>query len=163
MQQPSQATPAGGGLSFADLSPNPTTTAAASDPKTLLKSVADGAGWSIREDGELWHVTVAIGPMRKQVVSVNFAAKDDEGHTMLSYTSICGQASPNNAMVLLKYNMQMVHGAFAVQSTAAGDMVVVQANQLADTADPLEISRTISAVAWQADKVEEKLTGGDEY
>jgi hypothetical protein len=149
-------------MSFDDLSPT-AAAAAPSDPKSLLKSVADGAGWVIREDGDLWHVTVAIGAMRKQVVTVNFAAKDDEGHNMLSYTSICGQASPKNAMVLLKYNMQMVHGAFAVQSTDAGDMVVVQANQLADTADPLEISRTISAVAWQADKVEEKLTGGDEY
>jgi hypothetical protein len=64
-------------------------------------------------------------------------------------------------MVLLKFNQQMVHGAFAVQATSSGDMVVVQANQLADTADALEVTRTLTAVAWQADKAEEKLTGGD--
>jgi len=40
-------------------------------------------------------------------------------------------------------------------------MVIVQANQLSDTADALEITRTITALAWQADKVEEKLTGKD--
>jgi hypothetical protein len=66
-------------------------------------------------------------------------------------------------MALLRYNAKMVHGAFAVQSTGAGEMIVVQANQLADTADPLEITRVITAVAWQADKVEQKLGGGDQY
>jgi hypothetical protein len=35
---------------------------------------------------------------------------------------------------------------------------------MAATADPLAISRVLSAVAWQADKVEEKLLGGaDQY
>jgi hypothetical protein len=42
-------------------------------------------------------------------------------------------------------------------------MIVVQANQLADTADALEVTRTVSAVAWQADKAEEKLTGTDTH
>jgi hypothetical protein len=55
----------------------------------------------------------------------------------------------------------MVHGAFAVHNTPHGDMVVVQANQLADTASALDVTRLITAVAWQADKAEEKLTGGD--
>ena len=41
-------------------------------------------------------------------------------------------------------------------------MIVVEANQLADTADPLEITRTIAAIAWQADRVEEKLLLTDE-
>ena len=43
------------------------------------------------------------------------------------------------------------------------EMLVMQANQLAATADPLEITRTITAVAWQADKVEQKLGTGDQY
>jgi len=37
-----------------------------------------------------------------------------------------------------------------------------QSNHMAETLDPLEISRTLSAVAWQADQVEQKLVGGDE-
>ena len=32
-----------------------------------------------------------------------------------------------------------------------------------DTMDLMEVTRIMTAVAWQADKVEEKLTGGDEY
>jgi hypothetical protein len=42
-------------------------------------------------------------------------------------------------------------------------VVVVQANQLADTADVLEVTRLITAVAWQADRAEEKLTGSDNH
>jgi hypothetical protein len=41
----------------------------------------------------------------------------------------------------------------------AGEMIVIRANQLPDTADPLEITRVITAIAWQADKVEGKLLG----
>jgi hypothetical protein len=66
-------------------------------------------------------------------------------------------------MTLLRYNAQMLHGAFAVQKSDAGELIVVQANQLADTADPLEVTRVITAIAWQADKVEEKLGGSDAY
>jgi hypothetical protein len=40
-------------------------------------------------------------------------------------------------------------------------MVVVCTSQLAATT-PLDVSRTITAIAWQADKVEEKASGGDE-
>jgi hypothetical protein len=66
-------------------------------------------------------------------------------------------------MTLLRYNTQMVHGAFAVSSSDSGEMIVVQANQLADTADPLEVTRVITAIAWQADRVEEKIGGGDQH
>jgi hypothetical protein len=48
-----------------------------------------------------------------------------------------------------------------VQSTASGDVVVVCASQLAATSTALDVSRTITAIAWQADKVEEKLGEGD--
>ena len=81
---------------------------------------------------------------------------------MVNYWSICGPASPKNAMTLLKYNTQMLHGAFAARNVGTAEMVVLQANQLAETLDPLEVSRVLSAIAWQADQVEQKLVGGDE-
>jgi membrane protease subunit (stomatin/prohibitin family) len=150
----------GGGLDFGDLAP---AAAAPTDARQIVRAVAESAGWQIQEAGSAWHVTVPIGALRKQTVTVNFEGKDDEGHDFIAYTSICGPASEKNAMALLRYNMKMVHGAFAVQNTDSGEMVVVQANQLADTADPLEVTRVMTAVAWQADKVEEKLGGGDRF
>jgi len=147
----------GGGLDFGDLQ------AAAPDAKQLVQSVIQSSGWTCQESGDTWQVTVPIGTLRRQTVTITFGGKDSEGQAVIAYRSTCGPANANNAMALLRYNTKMVHGAFAVENTPGGEMVVVQANQLADTADVLEITRVITAVAWQADKVEEKLLGTDEH
>lgn len=144
------------GIDFAELSP------VKSDPKTMVRTVAQSNNWTVSESGDGWQITVPIGTLRRQIVNVRFGGKDDEGHDVISYSSTCGPASGKIALQLLKYNSRMVHGAFAVQSTGSGDVVVVLANQLADTVDVLEITRVITAIAWQADKVEEKLLGTDE-
>jgi membrane protease subunit (stomatin/prohibitin family) len=147
----------GGGLDFAALAP------AASDPKSIVEGVIRSSGWQLATEGDVWHVTVPVGALRKQTVTIDFTRKDEHGHTIISYKSPCGPASEKNAMQLLRFNTQMLHGAFAVESTASGDMIVVQANQLADSADALEVTRVVTAVAWQADKVEETMTGNDEH
>jgi membrane protease subunit (stomatin/prohibitin family) len=132
------------------------------DPKQLVRSVAQSSAWQVTETGEQWQIVVPVGPLRKQRVVVRFDGKDADGNPMLSFSSVCGPATSQNAMELLKFNTQMVHGAFAVEPSPAGDVIVVRANQLTATADPLGITKVITAVAWQADKVEEKLLGGDE-
>jgi membrane protease subunit (stomatin/prohibitin family) len=149
------AAASGGGVSFDGLQ------SVATDPKTLVRTVAQSSGWQVQESGDVWQITVPIGSLRKQTVSVSFAAKDEAGSALISYSSVCGPATPKNAMALLRLNERMVHGAFAVKKTPSGDMVVVQANQIADTADALEVTRVLTAVAWQADKAEEKLVGAD--
>ena len=90
------------------------------------------------------------------------AQTDESGHPFVTYWSICGPAVEKNAMALLRYNTTMLHGAFAVKDVHGAPTLVLQANQLAETLDPLEVSRVLSAIAWQADKVEQKLVGTDE-
>lgn len=145
------------GLDFSALGSTP------SDPKGLVRTIAGNSGWSVTENGDVWSIVVPIGSLRKQTVVVNFSAKDPDGHALISYTSPCGPANERTSMALLRYNMQMVHGSFAIQGTDAGEMIVVQANQLAETADALEVTRLLTAVAWQADKAEETLGGGDQH
>lgn len=132
------------------------------DPKQMVRTVVQNSGWQCLEQGESWQVVVPIGALRKQTVTIRFDQKDSDGHPLISYSSICGPSTPENAMQLLKFNTQMVLGAFAVLTTPAGDMVGVCASQQANTTNPLDVSKTITAIAWQADKVEEKLTGGDQ-
>ena len=147
-----------GGLNFDALA------ASSPDPKQLVRSVLQTIGGvKIDEHGETWEATIPLGSLRKQTVRIDFSHRDEEGHAIIAYSATCGPATPQNAMHLLRFNEQMVHGAFAVRSTPSGDVVVVQANQLADTADPLEITRLVTAVAWQADRAEEKLTGTDRH
>jgi membrane protease subunit (stomatin/prohibitin family) len=145
----------GGGLDFGDLAP------AVSDPRALVRATAQSAGYTVVESGDAWKVTVPIGALRKQVVEIQFGQKDEEGHAVVTYWSACGPAVEKNAMTLLRYNTGMLHGAFAVREIDGSEMVVLQANQLAETLDALEIGRVLSAIAWQADKVEQKLTGAD--
>jgi len=147
------------GLSFDDLSSVPKT----DDPRGMVRQVVQAAGYDLREEGDSWHVRVPVGSLRKQDVVVQFGEKDEGGNDVIHFASTCGPARPDIAMKLLAYNAKLVHGAFAVQDFGSGAMVVLTSNEMADTADPLEISKLLTAIAWQADKVEEKLGGGDEY
>ncbi|MEN1678904.1 MAG: SPFH domain-containing protein [Planctomycetota bacterium] len=183
-------------LTFDDLATLPATR----DPRSLVRAVAESAGYLVDSLGVDGHnvdghnvdghddgghdeegdddegaesltaplrITLPVHPLRQQRVEVTFEAADEEGNRLVSFTSVCGPVSVADAAALtqrlLEYNAEMVHGAFAIVDRGSGPMIVVRANQLADTADPLEISRLLTAVAWQADRAEEKLTGGDAF
>ncbi len=133
------------------------------DPRQMVRSVVSSSGWHVTEGADEWQVVVQVGPLRKQTVHVRFDHKDPQGHPLVSFSSVCGPSTPENAMQLLKFNAQMVVGAFAIQSTPAGDMVVVAAIQLAAALTALDVSRTITTIAWQADRIEESLGGGDQH
>ena len=113
-------------------------------------------------EGDELRVTVPINELRKQIVTIVFGRRDGNGGEMVTYHSTCGPASERNAMALLRYNTKLLHGAFAVQDVDGRPMVVVQCNQLADTLDAMEVSRALTAIAWQADKVEQKLMGDED-
>ncbi len=152
----------GGDLGFDDLESVAPAAATPNDPRQMVRAVAQTNGWQFTEEGDRWEITVPTSTLRRQTVNVVFGGKDKENHEVIFYSSVCGPVSEKNAMALLRYNAKLVHGAFAIQKTESGEVIVVQSNQLADTADPLEVTRTISSVAWQADRVEEKLTGKDD-
>ncbi|MEX2185978.1 MAG: SPFH domain-containing protein [Pirellulales bacterium] len=133
----------------------------AADPKAMVRAAAESAGGTIAESGDTWQVTIPVGPLRKQHVTVDFAHKDEHGNAMISFTSNCGAATPESALSLLRYNTKMVYGAFAIADTPSGSTAVLQANQLASTANLPEVTKLLTAIAWQADKVEEKLGGVD--
>lgn len=148
------------GMGFNDLEGAAGGTSMHIDPQQLVRSVVASAGYTLQESGATWDVTVPIGDLRKQVVRVAFDRQDDQGNPLVAFTSICGPANERNAVKLLKYNNQLAYGAFSIVTQPDGEKVAVQANQLAAALDPLSVSRVLSAVAWQADKVEEKLLGG---
>ena len=155
--QPSTLNPQpSSGLDLDDLAP------VTRNPQAMVASVAEAAGYRVAAEGDSLEITVPLQSLRKQKVHVEFGKSDEAGHLIVAFWSVCGPAAEKNAMVLLRYNTKMVHGAFAVRSVGGAEMIVLQTNLMAETVDPLEISRTLSAVAWQADRVEQKLVGEDE-
>jgi hypothetical protein len=133
------------------------------DPKQLIRTIVEAASYPLTESGDTWQVTVPVDALRKQRVTIEFGRTDNAGNAIVSMWSICGPAAEQNALSLLRYNDQLLHGAFSVRGTEAGEMVVLQANFLADTLGGTDVTQTLSALAWQADKAEEKLLGGDQY
>ena len=147
---------AAGGLSFDDLVPEKP------DAGAIVRNVVQAAGYGLTESGDAWEVVVPVGSLRKQKIFVQFGADDSKGHEIVSVWSVCGPARRQNAFALLRYNAKLSHGAFAVREIGGTEHVVLQATLLAETIDPLEVSRTFSAIAWQADQVEQKLAGGED-
>ena len=145
------------GPDFSQLAPTMT------DPKAAIRTVATAAGYAIAESGDTLQITVPVGPLRKQIVNIEFGQADSAGHPTVNYWSVCGPYDEKNAAELLRYNTGTLHGAFAVKKVGEAEMVVLQANQLAETITPLEVSRVLSALAWQADQVEQRLVGGDQH
>lgn len=141
------------GAGFAGLSP------AVVDPRAMIDSVAGSAGIALEKSGDTWQATVAVGPTRKQKVRIEFGQVDPSGQPMVVFWSVCGPYQEKNAPALLRYNTSMLHGAFAVKKIGETEMVVLQANQLVDAMTPLDVSRLLSAIAWQADQVEQQLLG----
>ncbi len=130
--------------------------------RSIVRNLANQSGWQVAENGDNWTVTVNVGSLRKQKVHIDYSGVDDEGHRLVSFWSSCGPVNPANALTLLRYNSQIVHGAFAVKSVDSTDLLVLRGNLLADTADILELTRTLTAIAWQADQVEQQMSGADE-
>lgn len=137
--------------------------ASVEDPRALVKRVAQASNWPCQETSSGFRMIVPLSGTRKQEVTVDIGQPQSDGHTLLSFRSTCGPATEENAMSLLRMNRHLVHGAYAIEDSPSGEMIVVQANQLAETADPLEITRAVTAVAWQADEAEQRLLGHDQY
>jgi membrane protease subunit (stomatin/prohibitin family) len=135
---------------------------AVTDPKAAVRSVAAAAGYTVTEAAGALLITVPVGPLRKQVVNVEFGQADPAGHPTVNYWSVCGPYVETSAAELLRYNTGMLHAALAVKKVGTADMVVLQANQLAEAVAAIDVSRVLSAIAWQADQIEQKLVGGDQ-
>jgi len=133
------------------------------DPKAVMKFAAQAANFPVVETGDTWTVTVPIGSLRKQTVTVQFGGADPSGNPIVSVMSVCGPMNEKNAPVLLRFNSKLVNGAFAIEEVNGAEMIVLKANLLADTINNVEASRVLSAIAFQADKVEEQLGGGDQH
>ncbi len=132
------------------------------DPRDVLRGVIQAGGYKLEESGDAWTVTVPVGALRKQVVTITFGQHDEGGHAVVNFRSTCGPATEQNAMALLRYNNKLVHAAFAFDKVGDREMVLLQGSVMADALTPALASQVLTAVAWQADKVEEKLTGADQ-
>ena len=125
-----------------------------------MKNMAQQFGWPIEEtDKNCLSVTVQLAAARRQKVFLELDRKDNDGNRVLGIWSTCGTINPAAAMTVLRNNDSVVHGAFAIRRTVDGEVLVLRSNVIADLTDAGEMAKIISAVAWQADQVEQQLSG----
>jgi hypothetical protein len=146
---------------FGDLRPSGPSVGNA-DAQAIIRSLAEQHGWRLKDDAAEWQITVPIGNLRQQRVSIEFQAASDNPAPVVSIQSRCGIYRPELAEKLLRHNQRLIQGAFSIRESDSGPEVLLGARALADTADSLELCRLISAIAWQADRVESQLSEMDE-
>ncbi|WP_460183448.1 SPFH domain-containing protein [Thermopirellula anaerolimosa] len=127
----------------------------------MIRSTAEAARHTVEPHEAGLRITVSVRELRKQFVYVEFVEPTQEHGPFVRFWSVCGPAGEKNAAALLRYNARLLYGAFAFHKVGGQDMIVLQANVLTEGLTPAEVSRILSAIAWQADAVEQRLTGQD--
>jgi len=133
------------------------------DALQLVRTVVSQSGYAVEEVGNALKVTVPVGDLRKQVVWCGREQSQDGKQRVVRFWSVCGPASEKNAAVLLRHNAQLAFGAFAFQKVDNQEFIVIQTSVLEETLTVVDVARIIPALAWQADRFEEKLTGEDVF
>lgn len=129
-------------------------------PIEALREIAKKSDWKIEQDEPNRIVlNLALGPLRRQKVTVESGIADDKGYGVLSIWSVCGPINPGSASLILRSNADIVHGALALKKIGDNEELVLRSNMLLDTLSVLELTRTIASVAWQADQMEAQLNG----
>ena len=118
---------------------------AAADPRQLVRAVAQSAGWQVQESGDVWNVTVPVGSLRKQTVTVDFARPGRRGPPAdrLHVGLRAGLRPERDGPAAVQYQ-DGPRRLRRPERPAAGEMIVVQANQLATALDALAVSRILA-------------------
>jgi membrane protease subunit (stomatin/prohibitin family) len=133
------------------------------DPLQLVRSAAQAAGYSLEEKSGELEIIVPVGSLRRQVIRVAFRPAEKGRPAMVSFWSFCGPYQPKHAQTYLRYNSQLVYGFFAIRDREGTPTVVLQSNLPAEGLSASSVATLLTALAWQADRVEEQLLGSDQY
>ena len=130
------------------------------DLLTQLQRMAKQFSWTLDEtDKNCYSAVVPLASSRRQKVFLELDRQDSDGNRVLGIWSACGTINPSAAMTVLRNNDSVVHGAFAIRKMPEGEVLVLRSNLLADLTDAGEMAKIVSAIAWQADQVEQQLSG----
>jgi len=93
----------------------------------------------------------------RQEVSVNLSARDHEGSPICIVYANCGPASPDHYEYALRRNLRMPYGALAVHDAGGRPEFVMFNTLLREDMSPLELRKSIIAVAERAARVRQEL------
>ena len=111
--------------------------------------------------GETYTFKLSVPGDRFQKVAVFFGKEDSDGDELVVIYSECGPANPKYYEVLLRKNMTIPAGAFAIRDVGGEPQIVMVETMLAASVTPGTLAKRIENIAARADSVENSLTKED--
>lgn len=133
------------------------------DVESLLKEAfqdTEGILWTRSNDR--YELDMSLPDGRRQTLFVESSPHSASERLLLIY-SLCCDARPEYYEDALRLNSEMLHGALAIREVDGTPTFVVIDTYPRATVDPEEIRRSVLEVAFQADAVENRLTGLDHH
>lgn len=131
------------------------------DVQALMSDALEGTQIKKGKHGLRYSLTVPLPGGRSQKVAVSFDGRDDDGSHLVVIHSVCGPADAKLYRRALRTNTKLSYGALAIAEVDGKDHFVLVNTQLARTAQPLELRKSILLIAEKADAMEKRLTGQD--
>ncbi len=111
--------------------------------------------------GETYIFKLSVPGDRFQKVAVFFGKADSDGEELVVIYSECGPANPKYYEALLRKNMTIPAGAFAIRDVGGQPQIVMVETMLAASVTPSTLAKRIENIASRADSVEKSLTNED--
>lgn len=131
------------------------------DAAKCIAQTADYLGVVPSGSGGTYLFQLSLDDGRKQCVAVFFDRRDAQQREMVVVYSECGPVKPKYYEALLRQNLTMPFGAFAVRDVGGEPIVVVVESMAAGAVTPGILASKIEQIAAWADKAEKQLTQED--
>ena len=132
------------------------------DVAECVKKTAELLGCEPTGSDKAFQFQLSLPNGRRQKVAVFFERKDSDGHKLVVVYSECGPASPSLYEKVLRKNLSIPSGAFAIRDIDGQPNFVIVDTMLADLVTPRALAKRIENIAARADGVEKSLTKEDQ-
>jgi hypothetical protein len=134
------------------------------DYRRLIDMALEGTPYEFipDTDGKKHHrIHVPLREGRKQTVYLVADTLDSESAPLICLYTICGPANGVHHEELLKRNMRLSYGAYAIAEHRGERYFVMVNNLMAEATSPLELRKSISYLAKHGDSLERALSDED--
>jgi len=141
---------------------SPTTAAPAElDAAECVRRTAELLGVDAAGSGNSYRLKLSLPGGRSQRIDLYFGREDAEGDPLVVIYSECGPAVEKFYEAVLRKNMTIPAGAFAIRDIDGKPNFVIVDTVVAATVTPSVLAKKIENIASRADTVEKGLTKGD--
>lgn len=131
------------------------------DAADCMSRAADHLGVTATGSDGSYRLKLSLPDGRSQKVAVFFGRRDGDGHELVVIYSECGPATPKYFEAVLRKNMSMPSGAFAIRDIDGVANFVVVDTMMSSSVTPGALARKIEQIAARADQIEKLLTEED--